>query len=100
MASPMTEDARIQDQTLAGPGPAGKAMGRPLDGIRVLDFTQILAGPFCTRLLADLGADVLHVETASRRGRGAAPLASRESPAPGSGINRNKRSVTINLKTP
>ena len=39
---------------------------RPLDGVRVLDFTHVLAGPFGTRVFGDLGADVVKVSTAAR----------------------------------
>jgi crotonobetainyl-CoA:carnitine CoA-transferase CaiB-like acyl-CoA transferase len=69
----------------------------PLAGIRVLDLTRYLAGPFCTQLLADYGADVVKVE--SPRGR--------EFRAPGAerdnyfflSSNRGKRSLTLDFKT-
>jgi CoA:oxalate CoA-transferase len=77
----------------------------PLCGIRVLDFGHILAGPFCARLLADLGAEVVKVETATRQGRlgarrGGAPRGDTSGRTPLlAHINRNRRSIDLNLKT-
>ena len=77
------------------------AAGKPLDGVRVIEFGTLIAGPFCTRVLAEFGAEVIKIE------------------APGSGDPlrkwrkmhgdtslwwyvqaRNKQSVTLNLKSP
>ncbi|HZT06126.1 MAG TPA: CoA transferase [Chloroflexota bacterium] len=68
----------------------------PLDGVRVLDFTHIVAGPFCTRILADLGAEVLHVETRSRT-EGMGVHAGRQERRDAR-VHRNKKSITLNLK--
>lgn len=70
-------------------------MPRPLDGIRVLDFTHVLAGPFCTRVLGDLGADVVKIGTDSRDAGGGGP----ESPYYAM-WNRNKRLLQLNLSRP
>jgi crotonobetainyl-CoA:carnitine CoA-transferase CaiB-like acyl-CoA transferase len=82
------------DPSLPGSSPAG-----PLDGLIVADFSRILAGPYATMLLADLGADVIKVEGPSgddtrtwmppvRDGISTYYL----------GVNRNKRSIALNLK--
>jgi alpha-methylacyl-CoA racemase len=73
----------------------------PLTGIRVLDLTRLLPGPFCTMLLADMGADVVRVEEPA----GGDYLRSTSPLADGQGVlfnavNRNKRSITLNLKSP
>ena len=41
-------------------------MSRPLEGLKVVDFTHVLAGPFATRILGDMGADVIKVNSESR----------------------------------
>lgn len=74
-----------------------------LSGIRVIDLTQVMAGPFCTMLLADLGADVVKVEPP---GGGDTTRHSWGSGAGGGdgpaffALNRNKRSVCLDLGTP
>ncbi len=72
----------------------------PLTGIRVLDLTRLLPGPFCTMLLADMGADVIKVEEPSTGDymRWTPPLVDGQS-ALFNAINRNKRSLTLNLKS-
>jgi len=72
-----------------------------LDGLRVLDCSQELAGPFCAMLLADMGADVVKVEPPDGdRSRSARPALAPGLSAPFSAVNRNKRSVVVDLDQP
>lgn len=69
-----------------------------LVGLKVIDFTQITAGPTCTMMLADLGADVVKIEAPSGElGRAFFPFVGGES-VPFMSINQNKRSVCLDLK--
>lgn len=74
-------------------------MTKPLEGLRVIDLTRVLAGPFCTMLLADMGADVIKVENPAGGddSRAFGPYKQGHS-AYYMGLNRSKRSVTLNLK--
>lgn len=70
----------------------------PLEGIRVVDLTRALSGPYCTTLLADLGADVIKVESASGDViRSWGPIHEDESLYHLS-VNRNKRSIQLDLR--
>ena len=78
--------------------------GGALDGIKVLDLTRVLAGPTCTQVLGDLGAEVVKIERpgAGDDTRGFAPPympGTRES-AYFVGVNRNKKSVTLDIAKP
>ena len=78
-------------------------MPKPLEGIRVLDLTNVLAGPFCCHHLAHLGAEVIKVETVDRGDLARQLGADSELNAAGMGVsflaqNAGKKSVTVNLK--
>jgi len=74
----------------------------PLKGIRVADFTQALSGPYCTMLLADLGADVVKVEMPGRGddSRHWGPPFVGDTAAYFLAVNRNKRSMELDLRSP
>src|SRR5262245_59466700 len=72
----------------------------PLDGIRIIDLTSMLSGPWATMILADQGAEVIKVEEL-RQGDHTRAAGNRRHGFSASflNLNRNKRSITINLKT-
>ena len=71
---------------------------RPLAGVRVLDFSKILAGPLCTQYLADLGADVVKVEPPNGDDTRNWPPFDDEVGAIFTAVNRNKRGIVLNLR--
>ncbi len=70
-----------------------------LDGIRVLDLTRVRAGPTCVRVLADFGADVIGVEPPPGVDPNEGLFASNRRGGDFQNLNRNKRALTLNLKT-
>jgi glutaryl-CoA transferase len=78
------------------------AANGPLAGMRVVDLTRILAGPLCTMMLGDMGADVIKVEPPDKGDdtRGWGPPFIAGEAAYFLGVNRNKRSLTLNMAVP
>ncbi len=78
---------------------AGEVMKPPLSGVRVADFSHLMAGPYCTMILADMGAEVIKIEPPQGD-----PLRGLLSPGVGEespfflSINRNKRSIVLDLR--
>jgi crotonobetainyl-CoA:carnitine CoA-transferase CaiB-like acyl-CoA transferase len=77
-------------------------MAKPLSGIRIADFTVHNAGPFCTHLLGQLGAEIIKIESAMRPDafRKPHPVYGRMGPATFDQVSAGKLSVRINLKSP
>lgn len=74
---------------------------KALSGIKILDLSRILAGPFCTQLLGDLGADIIKIEqpVTGDASRGWGPPYAEGESAYYLSLNRNKRSVTLDLRS-
>jgi crotonobetainyl-CoA:carnitine CoA-transferase CaiB-like acyl-CoA transferase len=74
---------------------------RPLDGIRVVDLTRVLSGPYCTMQLGDLGAEVIKVERPGEGDdtRAFAPPFQGDQAAYFLSVNRNKKSITLDMKS-
>jgi crotonobetainyl-CoA:carnitine CoA-transferase CaiB-like acyl-CoA transferase len=84
------------------PGSGGEPQG-PLAGVRILDLSRILAGPFSTQILADLGADVIKVErpgVGDETRRWGPPFAPSGDAAYFFGCNRGRRSLLLDLRSP
>jgi crotonobetainyl-CoA:carnitine CoA-transferase CaiB-like acyl-CoA transferase len=93
----LPDDLFYQSLLLSG----GVVMSGPLNGVKILDFTRLLPGPFGTMVLGDLGADILRVEAPNLPDllRVMPPMDGEVSAAHRE-INRNKRSLTLDLKKP
>src|ERR1700722_19609573 len=75
-------------------------MNSPLEGVRVVDFTTTIAGPHCTRLLADLGAEVIKIEAPEGdMMRSRLPMRNGASTSFGQ-LNAGKKSLVLDLKRP
>jgi CoA:oxalate CoA-transferase len=75
-------------------------MAKPLEGIRVIELANFIAGPLCGTLLADMGADVVKIEPPQGdMGRATPPIRNGESVS-FTALNRNKRSLVLDLKRP
>jgi crotonobetainyl-CoA:carnitine CoA-transferase CaiB-like acyl-CoA transferase len=96
MNSPVANDRSAQAPT-ASHLPAG-ASARPLEGVRVVEFCQVAAGPFCGMLLADFGAEVIKVEPPEGDGLRQWPPITEGFSENFASLNRGKRSVALDLK--
>jgi len=91
----------VRVATLSGTSDREGGWAGPLQGIRVIDLTRVLAGPFCTQSLGDLGAEILKIEPPERgdETRHFPPFIAGESHY-FLGINRNKKSLVVDLQHP
>lgn len=84
---------------MTSPTPAPSS-ARPLEGVRVVEFCQVAAGPFCGMLLSDFGAEVIKIEPETGDGLRAWPPIRNGFSENFASLNRGKKSVALNLKAP
>jgi len=90
------QDPRVPPKTEAPTDKQGATQNRrPLEGLRILDFTHVLAGPFATRILSDMGADVVKINSAAR-----AEAANSPDHPYYVMWNRGKRALALNMSDP
>src|ERR1700759_4382444 len=94
--------AKPERPVLTAPDPRPTGAPLALEGIRVADFSHFIAGPLCSMILADLGAEVIKIEKSDggddfRRIRPSVPA---QEGAPSLLANRNKKSIALDLKLP
>ncbi len=96
-----TKTTRRTSRVTAARRPSAARGRGPLAGIRVIDLTRVLAGPFCAMSLGDMGAEVIKIEEPGKGDdtRGWPPFAGGEATY-FLAVNRNKKSVTLNMKPP
>lgn len=94
---PRSQPESDQRNAATSPGARSEAcddLSRPLAGLRVLDFTRVWSGPLCTRILADLGAEVIKIEAPLSPGAHLEPAG----PSNFEKLNRNKLRLSLNLR--
>src|SRR5471032_3614015 len=79
---------------------AGSAKAKALQGIRVLDFSTTIAGPHCTRMLSDMGAEVIKIETADGETMRTRPPVRDGCSTVFGQLNAGKKSLVLDLKSP
>jgi crotonobetainyl-CoA:carnitine CoA-transferase CaiB-like acyl-CoA transferase len=92
----------VADRAAWPADPRATGTGLPLEGVRVLDLSKILAGPLCVLVVADLGADVIKVEAPGTGDgiRSFAPPSFGDDATYYLAVNRNRRSIAVDLATP
>src|SRR6266849_5716346 len=102
-AAPATASTPSRAASPSGSGRGGivPRADRPLSGVSVLDLTRVLAGPFCSMILGDMGAEVIKIEEPGKGDdtRSWPPFLGGEATY-FLAVNRNKQSLTLNLKAP
>jgi crotonobetainyl-CoA:carnitine CoA-transferase CaiB-like acyl-CoA transferase len=94
------QDRNSTDSTHAKDTQSAPSAARPLQGIRVVEFCTTAAGPFCAMLLGDMGAEVVKVESPAGDGLRQWPPITEGYSENFASVNRNKRSVVLDLKDP